>query len=124
MMNVLWVFIGGGLGAAARYWLTGLTYRWVTPTFPAGVLVVNVLGCFLIGAVMSVFENRFAVNPAWRVFVTIGILGGFTTFSSFSYETIALLRDQELFLAGMNVLANVVLCLIGTWIGLVLGRLV
>jgi len=123
-MNYLWVFIGGGIGAAGRYWLTGLTYRIWSPTFPAGVLVVNVLGCFLIGLAMSLFESRFIVNPAWRIFLTIGVLGGFTTFSSFSYETWSLIRDLEFFLAGANVIGNLVLCLLGTWLGLVIGRFV
>ncbi len=122
-MNYLWVFIGGGLGAAARYWLTGLIYRSWT-TFPAGVLVVNVVGCLVIGLAMSLFENRFVVSPAWRVFLTVGVLGGFTTFSSFSYETWSLIRDLEFFLAGINVVANLALCLFGTWLGMILGRLV
>ena len=122
-MNTFLVFLGGGLGAAARYGLQGLVYRMMRTTFPYGTLVVNISGCVLIGFLMTALEERFLVNPAIRVFLTIGILGGFTTFSSFSFETIALLRDGELLLGGLNVLASVFLCLAGTMLGVLLGRL-
>jgi CrcB protein len=123
MTNYLLVFVGGGLGAAARYGLQGIVYRFAKTPFPYGTLVVNVTGCLLIGFLMTAFEERFLVNPAVRVFLTIGILGGFTTFSSFSFETIALLRDGEIFLGAMNVAASVLLCLIGTALGVLLGKL-
>jgi CrcB protein len=73
---------------------------------------------------MSLFENRFVVQPLLRIFLTIGVLGGFTTFSTFSYETIALLRDGSMMLASMNILLSLLACLGGTWAGMVLGRLV
>jgi len=117
------VFAGGGIGAAARYWIQGLVYQRLGTDFPAGTLVVNVLGCFLIGLLMSVFEERFVLYPSLRIFLTIGILGGFTTFSSFSFETMALLRDGELFYASANVLLNVGICLGGTWLGSTLGKI-
>ena len=74
-MNYVWVFIGGGLGACARYWLSGFVYRFVEPDFPYGVLAVNVLGCLVIGFLMTGFEERFMINPSLRIFLTIGLLG-------------------------------------------------
>ena len=84
---------------------------------------MNVLGSLVIGLLSALFESRFLLNPSLRIFLTIGILGGFTTFSSFSYETVQLLRDSEYFLAGMNIGLNVVLCLFATYAGTVAGKL-
>src|SRR5689334_16681029 len=75
--------LGGFLGSAARFWIASLSYRLLGQDFPYGTLIVNVVGCFLIGFLMTVFEQRFLITPNLRIFLTIGILGGFTTFSSF-----------------------------------------
>jgi CrcB protein len=123
-MNYVLVFIGGGLGACARYWLSGFVFRWVEPNFPYGVLIVNILGCLVIGFLMTGFEERFMINPSLRIFLTIGILGGFTTFSSFSYETISLIKDGEFFYASANIGASVILCLTASYFGSVLGKLI
>ncbi|MER3522878.1 MAG: fluoride efflux transporter CrcB [Ignavibacteria bacterium] len=122
-MNYALVFLGGGIGAVARYGLQGLVYRVVPPTFPYGTIVVNVVGSFLIGFLMTFFNERFLVSPSLRVFLTIGILGGFTTFSSFSYETIMLLRDGSIAAAVWNVVATMLMCLVATWIGMAVGKL-
>jgi CrcB protein len=122
-MNYLLIFVGGGIGATMRYWLQGVVYRISGAGFPYGTLVVNVLGSFAIGLLMSVFEERFVVTSSLRLFLTIGILGGFTTFSSFSFETMALLRDGSYFLGLMNVGTSVLFCLAATWFGLMFGRL-
>jgi fluoride exporter len=122
-MNIILVFIGGGIGATARYGLQGAVHRIMGSDFPYGTLAVNILGSFLIGFLMSAFEDRFLVNPALRIFLTIGILGGFTTFSSFSYETMALIRDGSLAAGLGNIAASLLLCLGSTWLGLLLGRL-
>jgi CrcB protein len=121
--NVVLVFLGGGIGAAARYWLQGLAYQKLSSDFPYGTLLVNVIGCIFIGFLMSSMEERFLVQPSLRVFLTIGVLGGFTTFSSFSFETIAMLRDGQLLHAAANVVVSVGVCLVGTWIGMALGKL-
>jgi fluoride exporter len=123
VQNYLMVFVGGGLGAAARYWLSGMVHQKFGGDFPSGTLAVNLIGCVLIGLMMSALEDRFVVYPSLRIFLTIGILGGFTTFSSFSFETIALLRDGEVFYASANVLVSVVVCLGGTWLGFSLGKM-
>jgi CrcB protein len=122
-MNLALVFLGGGLGAAARYVLQGLVYRFLPATFPFGTFAVNIIGSFLIGFLMAALEGRFLVTPALRVFLAIGVLGGFTTFSSFSYETLMLLREGSYALGAINILATVVLCLSATWMGLVLGKM-
>jgi CrcB protein len=93
LRNYILAFVGGGIGASARYYLSGAVYRWLPANFPYGNLAVNIIGCFVIGILMTSLEERFIVTPALRVFLTVGILGGFTTFSSFSYETVSLIRD-------------------------------
>lgn len=118
------VFLGGGIGAALRYWVQGLVYSRTGADFPYGTLAVNVLGCFVIGLLMISLEERFLATPSLRLFLTIGILGGFTTFSSFSYETLALVRDGELTRALLNVGSSLAACLAATWAGMIAGRFV
>ncbi len=122
-MNVVVIFIGGGIGAVARYWLQGAVYGWTGADFPYGTLAVNVLGSLFIGLLMSLFQERFLVQPALRLFLTIGILGGFTTFSTFSFETFALLREGSVAAGLLNAGVSLVGCLGATWLGAVLGRL-
>jgi CrcB protein len=123
MQNYVLVFLGGGLGAAARYWLSGWVPGKIESDLPLGTLAVNILGCFLIGLLMSAFEERFLTQPSLRVFLTVGILGGFTTFSTFSFETVALIRDGEVLFATMNILVSIVTCIGGTAMGMYIGRL-
>lgn len=122
-MQVIAVFAGGGIGATARYWLSGAVYKYLGADFPYGTLLVNVLGCFLIGFLMSVFEERFIIQPNLRLFLTIGILGGFTTFSTFSFETIALLREGAYLRGSANVIYSIFNGLGATWLGSVIGKL-
>jgi CrcB protein len=123
-MNLVYVFLGGGLGACARYLMQGVVYRWTGAGFPWGTLVVNVLGSFIIGFLMSSLEERFLLNPSIRLFLTVGILGGFTTFSSFSYETMALFMEGSTAAALANAGVSLVGCLAAAWFGLTLGRLI
>jgi CrcB protein len=116
------VFVGGGLGAALRYWLAGAVQARAGATFPYGTLAVNILGCFIIGLLMVALEERFLAVPPLRLFLTIGILGGFTTFSSFSFETLALARDGEFMMAMANVGASVLACLSATFVGMRVGK--
>lgn len=124
MTRVALVFLGGGLGAACRYGLSGLVYRIAGENFPHGTLVVNLLGCLLIGLLMAVFEDRFLVAPALRIFLTIGVLGGFTTFSTFSYETVQLLSAGRLLAGGLNVVLSAAGCVVAAWCGMLLGKLI
>jgi len=116
--------LGGFVGSAGRYWISNLTYRLIGQNFPYGTLFVNVSGCLLIGFLMTVFEERFLVNPNLRIFLTIGVLGGFTTFSTFSYETLALLKEGSYLIAGGNIVSTVLSCLVATWIGSAVGKLI
>jgi fluoride exporter len=123
-MNIVLVFLGGGIGAASRYWMQGAVYRIVGSSFPFGTLAVNLVGSFLIGFLMLVFEERFLVQPSLRIFLTIGILGGFTTFSSFSFETFALLREGSIVAGLLNAFASVAACLGATWLGTIVGKMI
>ncbi len=125
MLNILFVGVGGFLGSIGRYLLSGAVYQ-LFPNlhFPIGTTVVNVLGCFLIGFITALVEVRNLLSPEVRVFLLIGILGGFTTFSTFGYETIALLRDGA-FLSGLaNVLIQVVFGISAVWLGYNVVRLI
>ncbi len=123
MGNVLLVGVGGFLGSVLRYLLSGLVQEWAgRDDFPVGTLAVNVLGCLLIGLLSQLAEARGAFSPETRALVFIGILGGFTTFSSFGNETMNLWRDGEDFLAFVNVAAQLVLGLGAVWLGRVLGH--
>ena len=121
MQQILAVGIGGFVGAAARYAVTGLMQRAFPAFLPLGTLVVNIVGCFAIGVAMACVAERVLVSEAWRLFLVTGILGGLTTFSAFGYESVELLREQELRLAVFNVAANVVLGLTAVWLGRLLG---
>jgi CrcB protein len=107
MTRYVLVALGAALGGVGRYALTGLVQQALGAAFPFGTLAVNVVGSFLIGAFMTAFESRLGAPPEARVFLVVGVLGGLTTFSAFSYENDALLRDGQAWLALWNVLANV-----------------
>lgn len=113
------VGIGSALGGMARYGCSGLAARWFGQTFPWGTLIVNVTGSLIIGFVATLLapDGRFLVSPDARAFVMIGMLGGFTTFSSFSLETLNLARDGEWLWAGANATASMILCLAAVWLG-------
>jgi CrcB protein len=115
--------IGGFIGSACRFWFSSVTYRLLGQEFPYGTLVVNVLGCLLIGFLMTLFDNRFLVNPSLRIFLTVGILGGFTTFSTFSFETVSLLKEGSFLIAGTNIVSSLLICLAATWFGGTIGKL-
>lgn len=121
MRLALWIGVGGGLGAMLRYWVGGVAQGWGR-VFPVGTLAVNVLGCFLIGAVSHLVEARGAATPETRGFLLVGVLGGFTTFSAFGHETLNLVRDGEQFLAAGNVAANVGAGLAAVWLGRALAH--
>lgn len=123
MRPYLIVFLGGGVGAALRYWLSGAVYRYLPADFPYGTLAVNISGCFLIGMLMALQDGRFEFEPSLRLLIGIGILGGFTTFSSFSYETAALLRDGQAIEASLNIVASLFGCLAATVAGITIGKL-
>lgn len=114
--TVLLVGGGGFLGSGLRYGISGLAQR-LDPSagFPVGTLTVNAIGCFLIGLVGALADSRGLFGPEMRLFFFIGVLGGFTTFSTFRFETFALLRAGETIRASANVLGSVFRCLVGLW---------
>jgi len=126
MLAYLWVGIGGALGSVSRYWLNGVVSARFE-TFPMGTLVVNVFGSFIIGVLAALTMPEGRMSSEGRAvatqFVMIGICGGFTTFSSFSLQTLNLLRDREWLYAGGNVLLSVIVCLAATWLGYLLGSI-
>jgi CrcB protein len=117
MAKTLLVGIGGFLGTLLRYGLSGLAHRCFPTTFPIGTLLVNVVGCLAVGAVWSLVIHRGWLGPDARTFLTVGILGGFTTFSAFGYETFQLLLERRYLSAGGNVAANVVLGILAVIVG-------
>ena len=125
MLAYLWVGLGGAMGSIARFWLNGVVSRFLGETFPLGTLVVNVTGSFVIGIIAALVAPEGRLDSPSRTFATqflmIGICGGYTTFSSFSLQTLNLLRDREWFYAGGNVILSVVLCLVAVWLGYLLG---
>ncbi len=122
MTRTLLVALGGLLGSVARYWLGGVVQRLSGSDFPVGTLAVNVLGSFVIGLVMALSLERNTPGPSVRLFLTVGFCGGFTTMSTFSYETLVLFRDQQTAFALGNVAATVGASLTAAWLGYALGR--
>jgi CrcB protein len=119
MQKILLVLLGGAFGTGLRYFLSLAIYSFVKgPRFPWGNLAVNVSGCFAIGILAELFEDRLLVSPTVRVALLTGVLGGYTTFSSFAFETLSLIRDGEIGLAMLNVSASVLLGLAAVWAGM------
>jgi fluoride exporter len=115
----LWVALGSAVGGVARFFCTGVAARLLGETFPWGTLLVNVTGSFIIGffATLTGPDGRIFAGTTTRMFVMSGILGGYTTFSSFSLQTLNLANDGEWLQAGGNVIGSVVLCLLAVWLG-------
>lgn len=111
------VGLGGFCGSVARFLLSGLVHRLLPPAFPYGTLVVNVLGCLAIGYFGGLVQVRSLLGPSQRLFLLIGVLGGFTTFSTFAYETLGLAQSSEFLKAAVNVLTHVMLGLTVAWLG-------
>jgi fluoride exporter len=123
MQSYVWIAIGSALGGIARYWCSGVAARLVGETFPWGTLIVNVVGSFIIGffATLTGPDGRVFVGSTARQFVMVGFCGGYTTFSSFSIQTLSLMQDGEWLQASGNIVGSVVLCLAAVWIGHVLA---
>lgn len=124
MLNYILVGLGSALGGVLRYWISGLIANRYGPAFPWGTLVVNVTGSFAIGffATLTAPDGRWLVGPSGRNFFMAGICGGYTTFSSFSLQTLTLMEEDEWLYAGANTGLNVVLCLAAVWLGHITAR--
>ena len=117
MQKTILIALAGLTGTLLRYWLAGYVTRQYGGTFPWGTMIVNLIGCLVTGAVFYVTEERFLLNPTVRTVILIGLLGGFTTFSSYGLQTFTLLRDGEYILATLNVVTSNVLGLFMVWAG-------
>jgi CrcB protein len=124
MQKVFLIGLAGLVGTLGRYALSGVVARRYGETFPAGTLVVNIVGCFLAGFLFYLLQERFMASQTMRAVVMIGFLGGFTTFSSFGLQTFTLLRDGELWFAALNMIASNLLGLLMVWAGYTLARVV
>jgi CrcB protein len=122
LRNALLVAIGGAIGSVGRYLLTTLVVGLVPSTFPAGTFVVNILGSFVIGAVVGAAERYIGLDSGWRIFVTAGFCGGFTTFSAFAFENAELLLDKNYGTAILYSIASVILCILAALAGLLVTR--
>jgi len=125
MMTTLgWFAIacGGALGAVARFAMSHQVYQWFGREFAWGTLSVNVLGSFIMGLVAVLLVDKFDVSTEWRAFIMVGFLGAFTTFSTFSFETMQYIQVGELNKAVLNIAVSLITCLAGVWLGLIAGR--
>jgi len=122
MRQVLAIAAGGAVGSLLRFWMSNWVHAFAGRTFPYGTLAVNVLGCLIMGFLFVLFIDRLSDNPVLRAGVLIGVLGGFTTFSSFSIETFNLIEQGAWAKAAANMSGSLVLCVGATWIGVMLGR--
>lgn len=123
MLNTLLIFLGAGFGGITRYWISNLIYSFLGRQFPYGTLIVNVSGCFLMGLFfVLILERLDGIGPQLRSLLLIGLLGGYTTFSSFSIETLTLFENGAYLSAVLNILFSIILCIAATWLGVIGGR--
>jgi fluoride exporter len=121
-VNLLVIALGGAFGATARYLFAQLVQRASGTLFPVGTFAVNCAGCLVFGAIAGAAEQRVQMAPELRLFLLVGVLGGFTTFSSYAFESFGLLRDGQFAAALLNVAGQVVVGLAGMWIGFAISR--
>lgn len=125
-MIYLWVALGSALGGMFRYWCSELVAHSWGEAFPWGTLIINVIGSFIIGffAAITGPDGRFMVASDMRIFVMVGLCGGYTTFSAFSLQTLNLAREGQIIYAGLNIMLSVLLCLISVWLGYMMASVI
>ncbi|MEJ2196178.1 MAG: fluoride efflux transporter CrcB [Ignavibacteriaceae bacterium] len=124
MLNYIYIGIGSAIGGMLRFWLSNSTYRVLPVNFPYGTLIVNVIGSFILGMIVFYFNEKELLNAQLRIFLSVGFCGGFTTFSTFSLETMSLFRDAQYLYGFVNVFFNLVLCFLGIYIAFLISKLI
>jgi fluoride exporter len=124
MLNYIIVSAGAALGGALRYGLSSYIQRNQSVIFPYGTLIVNILGSFILGIIMFYLNEKELIGNEFRLFLTVGLCGGFTTFSTFSYETLMLFRDSEIGLAFYNIALNLILSLLGIYLAYLISKMI
>ena len=122
MKTLVFIALGGAVGAVLRYLASNGVYAMLGRGFPYGTLFVNVLGSLLIGVLSIVMLERMDLSPEWRAAMLVGVLGSFTTFSTFSLETLNLMQQGQIMTASLNMVVSVAVCMVAVWFGVVLGR--
>ena len=122
-MNYLIVSLGAALGGGLRYWVSNIVYKYLPATFPYGTLAVNVLGSFILGLLMFYFDPKELLSSHVKIFLTVGFCGGFTTFSTFSYETIVLFRDSQFGSGILNIFLSLLLSLVGLYLAYLISKI-
>ncbi|WP_231038461.1 fluoride efflux transporter CrcB [Pectinatus haikarae] len=123
-MGIILVAIGGGIGSVVRYLVSRWAAEKISFDLPYGTFIVNITGCFIIGFFMALFTERMVASPYWRLFITVGFIGGLTTFSSFSYESLQLLLKANFLQAFCNIGGNVIIGIFAAWLGVTVARLI
>lgn len=121
-MNYVWIFIGGGLGSIARFELGQRIARFTGTAFPFATLGINILSCFILGIIMQVFAGKGVLDQTARLLLAVGFCGGFSTFSTFTWEGFELIKSGQYVYAGAYVLLSVLICFLGFWAGWTVAR--
>jgi len=124
ILKYLWIALGGALGAVARYWVGAVIGQRLGTRFPYGTFFINVSGCFIIGVLITVLDERTSLPPAWRFLLPVGFVGAYTTFSTFELETFQKVAQGHPAIALLNVAASVVIGYIAVYLGVLSGRLI
>jgi CrcB protein len=122
MTKYLCVAMGGALGSVLRFWVGGYVSNRLGTRFPYGTFIINITASFLIGFILTLLAERTHWSPNWRYLIPVGFIGGYSTFSTFEYESFRVFQDGELFIAGLNVVLSVVLGFLSVWLGVITGR--
>ncbi|HKI76932.1 MAG TPA: fluoride efflux transporter CrcB [Ignavibacteriaceae bacterium] len=121
-MNYIIVSLGAAFGGGLRYWISNLIHKYLPSYFPYGTLVVNIVGSFLLGLIIFYFDQRDLISSELRLFLAIGFCGGFTTFSTFSFETMSLFRDSQFLLGIINILLSLILTFAGIYLAYIVSK--
>jgi|SRR5579872_1729712 len=123
MNKFLLVAFGGAVGSVVRFWLGGYVNNRYGARFPYGTFVINVTASFLIGLILTVLAAKTSWSPNWRYLISVGFLGGYSTFSTFEWETFRVFQDGEFLIAGLNVVLSVAVGFVAVWLGYITGKL-